>query len=71
MIKIQGWHGKLSEKKSAKVDGIAAIATPRYQWIYNGTVGEFSEQWKDNFLCYWIDDGWMIFITDYSSFGQR
>lgn len=71
MIKIQGFHGKVSLLKSDKMETIARVITPMYQWEFDGTIGEFADKWQCAFLAYFIDDSWMVYISDYTTFGQR
>lgn len=71
MIKIQGFHGKVSRLRSNKMDTMARVIAPMYQWEFDGTIGEFADKWQYAFLAYFVDNNWMIYITDYISFSAR
>lgn len=52
MITVRGWHGYLSDPKSAKMDGIATVVEPKVEWTFNGTIGEFAEKYQLPFLAW-------------------
>ena len=75
---VKGWHGKLSPNFAKKMDGIAIPIQKDYEWEFEGSVGDFADQWQDKFMalmafCPSPGDkvDYDIYITQFSNFGQR
>ncbi len=79
MITVRGWHGTLSLEKSKRMDSIAMPIKPRFEWEFEGSVGDFAEKWELPFIAYPLDKPkkdefavrWRIFISDYPSWQAR
>ena len=73
-IKIQGWHGQLSPELSAKLNGMASVLTPAFQWEYTGTLQEFADGWGQKFLAmpsHGPSWSWEVYVTQYPGWGMR
>ena len=72
-IQILDYHGRLPETLSKKMDKIAMPIVPSKEWEFEGSVGDFAEQWGEKFLCYQNkgDGVKTIFVTQYNSFSAR
>lgn len=71
-IAIRGYHGRLYKRELLEtLNRIAKVESPDYLWNYEGTIGEFAEQWKRPFLSYYFENQWCIYVTDYNSFNTR
>lgn len=73
MITIKGFHGPVPKDMAQKMDAMADIVTPNFVWQFAGTIGEFADKWQLPFLAYTNEIGQydQIYITKYTSFGQR
>jgi len=75
MIQVRGWHGKLTPEFAKRMDAIAkpSAVTPDLIWMFDGTMGEFAEQWQGHFMALWDDEKscYDLFITQFRSFSTR
>lgn len=68
-IIIRGYHRSLPPKMAKELDAIAMPIQLNYEWEFEGSIGDFSEQWKKPFLAYPKDR--IVFVTQHNSFGAR
>ena len=61
----------MRSKRLEKINSIAKTIWEGCEWTFAGTLTEFVEQWKDNMMVLYVDGKPVVFITDYSNFGQR
>lgn len=73
MIEITAWHGTLNGEFAKAMDAIAkpSLVHPNHTWLFDGTIGEFANLWKRNFMVLYSDGKPNIFVTNYYSFSQR
>jgi hypothetical protein len=65
---IQGYHGRITDKqRKALIDSLATVVSEGFQWEYNGSLDDFKKSYGFPFLV--IEE--YIFVTQYSTFGQR
>lgn len=87
MIRIQFWHGtpqggKHDKAGQAILDWLherAVVELTNRSWLYGADIGTFASAWGKHFIAYpsklmteseeRVD--WDVYITQYSSFGQR
>lgn len=74
-IRVKGWHGRLSPDFAKKMDEIAIPIQTDYEWEFEGSVGDFADQWRDKFMALFCPSigtaNYDIYITQHSNFGQR
>jgi hypothetical protein len=78
MITVKSYHGKLPSNLASEMDKIALPIQPGTEWEFEGSVGDFANQWGKNFLAMPEVPAtknhyahYQIFVTQHSSFGMR
>ena len=79
MIEIKGWHGNLSSGRNKqspfalRLDEIAkpSLVNPDYVWLFDGTVGQFADQWQKPFMVFYHEGQPSIYVTQHSNFNAR
>ena len=57
----------MDDKRAAKLDEIATVVVPKFEWNFDGTVGEFAEKWDDKFIYHPLSDGTKAILVTYRS----
>lgn len=68
MIVIKGFHGQLNPMDSLRMNNIATVYTKDYIWHFNGTIQDFADTWKKNFLVWYQDGIPQIYVTSKRGF---
>jgi hypothetical protein len=77
-MKIQAWHGKMTADKQNNatekiriLDKIARKCHEGFEWEFTGTLDEFTKQYPHHFMALYAGGEHVIYVTQFSNFGQR